>query len=62
MSYPKEDQARILEYAMLPNQAALFQEPILQQKLAAMCHALRDAYDLKNTDVTLPWEQYLNTP
>lgn len=62
MSYPKEDQARILEYAMLPNQAALFQEPILQQKLAAMCHALRDAYDLKNTDVPLPWEQYLNTP
>ena len=62
MSFPKEDQARILEYAMLPNQAALFQEPVLQQKLAAMCRAIRDAYGLKNTEMPLPWEQYLNTP
>lgn len=60
MTFPKEDQARILEYSMLPNQQALFREAVLQQKLAAMCRAIRDAYDLK--EPTLPWEQYLQDP
>lgn len=58
MSYPKEDRARIFEYAMLPNQAELFRAPILQAKLAALCRGLREAYGLK-TPEKLPWEQYL---
>lgn len=59
MSYPSEDRARIMEYAMLPGNASLFQEPILQAKLATLCKGIRDAYGLKKSTETYHWEQYL---
>lgn len=59
MSYPSEDRARIMEYAMLPGNASLFQEPILQAKLATLCKGIRDAYGLKKSNETYRWEQYL---
>lgn len=59
MSFPKEDRARIFEYAMLPDMEHLFQSKTMQAKLAAICTGIREAYDLKYTDTPLPWEQYL---
>ncbi len=57
MSFPKEDRARIFEYAMLPNQDHLFQAPAMAAKLTAICQGLREAYHLAEED--LPWEMYL---
>ena len=58
----KEDQARILENAMLPDKEALFQSEYMQRKLAALCTGIREAYRLKKHPESLPWEQYLVTP
>ncbi len=61
MTYPKEDRARIFEYAMLSGHEVLFRSEYLQRKLAAVCTAIRDTYDLKQYPEILPWEQYLVT-
>ena len=58
MSYPKEDRARILEYAMMPDYEFQFQSTIMQQKLKTLCEAIREAYDLDASETYL-WEQYL---
>ena len=62
MSFPKEDRARIMEYAMLPNQEYLFASDALQQKLYALCLGIREAFDLEDPAQPLPWEQYLKIP
>lgn len=62
MSFPKEDRARILEYAMLPGQGNLFQTKIMQEKLQALCLGIREAYDLKKAEEVFLWEQYLHKP
>lgn len=62
MTYPKEDRARIFEYAMLPGQEALFRSEYMQRKLTAVCTAIREAYQLKKHPEVLPWEQYLAVP
>lgn len=59
MSYPKEDKARIMEYAMLPGNLELFQNPTMQRKLRTLCEGIRDAYGLSKEEITYPWEQYL---
>ncbi len=59
MSYPKEDRARIWEHALLPGNAPLFESPILQRKLQALCQGIREAYGLKKNPEVFPWEQYL---
>lgn len=59
MSFPREDRARVFEYAMLSGQESLFREKILQEKLSALCLGIRDAYGLKKWEEALPWEQYL---
>jgi len=56
MSFPKEDRARIFEYAMLPGQEHLFRSKTMQSKLTAICTGIREAYGLKDA---YPWEQYL---
>lgn len=61
MSYPKEDRARIFEYAMLPDQAETFRSETMQEKLQAICTGIREAYDLKGDEGDLPWEQYLDS-
>ena len=60
MSFPKEDQARVMEYAMLPGNADLFASPHLQQKLRALCLAIRESYGLEDDPRVFLWEQYLN--
>lgn len=59
MCFPKEDQARIMEYAMTPGHEAQFRSPYLQMKLRTLCLAIRDAYHLEEVQDTFLWEQYL---
>jgi len=59
MSYPKEDRARIMEYAILPGNKELFRSPVLQKKLAALCSGIREAYHLEDAPGIFAWEQYL---
>lgn len=61
MTYPKEDRARIMEYAMTPGHEDLFRSKILQLKLEALCLSIRQAYGLKKSPEAFLWEQYLNT-
>lgn len=60
MSFPAEDRARTMEYAMLPGKAETFQSPTMQAKLMKICEAIREAYNLESEDSIFPWEQYLD--
>lgn len=62
MSFPKEDRARIMEYAMTEGNEHLFRSPMLQAKLALLCIGIREAFQLENCEDPLPWEQYLQNP
>ena len=59
MSFPKEDRARVLEYAMTPGNEDYFQSRVMQAKLKQICLGLREAFDLKKRPETFLWEQYL---
>lgn len=59
MSYPREDRARIMEYAMLPGNRALFQSAAMQRKLRTLCEGIREAYGLTDHNEPFLWEQYL---
>jgi hypothetical protein len=61
MTYPKEDRARIMEYAMLEGQSQRFSAPHLQAKLRQICIGIRKAFSLESS-VPYPWEQYLAEP
>ena len=62
MTYPKEDRARIMEYAMLEGFGRCFESEIMQSKLRKLCLGIRQAFDLKAYGYMLPWEQYLQEP
>lgn len=62
MSYPREDRARIMEYAMLPGNRDLFQSDVMQRKLQTLCKGIREAYALEDWTKPLLWEQYLEDP
>lgn len=62
MSFPKEDRARIWEYAMIPGSEDLFAASPLQFKLKALCQGIREAYGLEKSQEIYPWEQYLVQP
>ena len=62
MSFPKEDRARIFEYALLPGNREVFTPERMQSKLLAVCTGIREAYGLKNDSRIFPWEQYLKNP
>lgn len=59
MTFPKEDRARVLEYAMREDCGAYFQTSAMQAKLKALCDAIREAFGLKWSQETFLWEQYL---
>ena len=59
MSFPKEDRARIMEYAMADGNAHYFQSQAMQKKLLTLCQGVRDAFGLKKSSETFLWEQYL---
>ena len=58
MSFPKEDRARILEYAMMPGNESYFSSEQMQAKLQTICTALREVFDL-DPEQHYAWEQYL---
>lgn len=62
MTYPKEDRARIMEYAMTPEHAEAFQCPILQKKLRQICTGIREAFGWEEDPRTFSWERYLEEP
>lgn len=61
MTYPHEDRCRIFYHAMLSDNAAMFQSPVMQAKLLRLCQGIREAYSLEKKTVTYAWEQYLQT-
>ena len=61
MSFPKEDRARIMEYAMTPENEDYFVSLTMQAKLKLLCEGIREAFRLKKSPETFLWEQYLNT-
>ncbi len=61
MTYPLEDRCRVFYHAMLPDNAAVFQAPVMQEKLLRLCTGIREAYSLQKKTDTYPWEQYLQT-
>ena len=61
MSFPKEDRARIMEYAMTEGNESFFRSPTMQAKLKLMCEGIREAFGLQKSPETFRWEQYLNT-
>lgn len=62
MSFPMEDRARIMEYAMLEGCGDYFASDAMQAKLQALCAGIREAYGLKKSPETFLWEQYLKEP
>jgi len=62
MTYPKEDRARIMEYAMMDGNEAYFESEAMQKKLRQLCLGIREAFDLKKSVEVFRWEQYLNKP
>lgn len=60
MSYPKEDRARLLENAMIPENGYCFESKIMQAKLRTLCRGIREAYGLEDYQGELLWEQYLD--
>lgn len=57
MSYPKEDRARIMEYAMMEGNESYFTSKIMSKKLNTLCKGIRKAFKLG--DGSYLWEQYL---
>lgn len=62
MTFPMEDRARVMEYAMMKDSDACFASETMQGKLTALCRGIREAYDLKQYPDPLPWEHYLKNP
>ncbi len=62
LSYPKEDRARVMEYACNPGNEQYFQSQIMQNKLHTLCEGIRDAFHLEDYPEPFLWEQYLQEP
>lgn len=62
MSYPKEDRARIMEYASTAGNEYYFRSETMQAKLETLCKGIREAFDLRQYPNALIWEQYLDEP
>lgn len=61
MSYPKEDRAGIMEYAMMEGNEEVFASDWMQRKLLRLCRGIRKAFGLSKYEEVLPWEAYLET-
>lgn len=62
MSFPREDRARIMEYAMTEGNESYFQSETMQEKLYQLCLGIRKAYGLEKSEESYLWEQYLDEP
>ncbi len=61
-TYPKEDRARVWEYALMPDMEATFDSEIMQSKLYLLSFSIRDAFNWKKDSRAFPWEYYLEEP
>ena len=59
LCYPREDRARIMEYACTEGNEAYFTSEIMQNKLKTLCQGIRKAFGLEKYQEPLIWEQYL---
>lgn len=59
MSFPNEDRARIMEYAMMAGNEGCFTSDAMQSKLYQLCLGIRQAFNLEQSEEVFPWEQYL---
>ncbi len=59
MSFPKEDRARIFEYAIQEGNEDCFETEAMQAKLRCLCEGIREAYGLEKSPDSYRWEQYL---
>lgn len=62
MSYPKEDRARVMEFACMPGNEHYFISYTMQKKLRTICTGIREAYGLEDYPDPFLWEQYLESP
>jgi hypothetical protein len=62
MCYPREDRARIMEYACTEGNGEYFASQIMQSKLKTLCEGIRRAFGLEKYKEPLLWEQYLHEP
>ncbi len=62
ITYPREDRARIMEYAMLEGNAGCFESDTMQAKLNSLCWSIRRAFKWEESKEVFPWEQYLKEP
>lgn len=62
MSFPREDRAAIMEYAMMPGNEEYFESDTMQEKLNKLCSGIRKAFGLKKSEEVFLWEQYLDEP
>ena len=62
MCFPREDRARVMEYACNPENAHYFTSEIMQNKLKLLCQGIREAFGLEAYAEPLIWEQYLDEP
>jgi hypothetical protein len=61
-SFPEEDRARIMEYAMLDSQdfrGRIVEAPHLQAKLSYLCNRIRQGFDTTGWPETTTWEEAL---
>lgn len=59
MSFPREDRARIMEYAIQSGNHQYFTSPVMREKLVTICKGIREAFGLTESEETFLWEQYL---
>lgn len=59
MTYPHEDRARVMEYALLDGCEEYFESETMQEKLTILCDGIRRAFGWRYYEGTFPWEQYL---
>lgn len=62
MSFPEEDRARIMEYAMNSGNARYFASDTMQAKLRQLAKGIREAFGLQDSSEVYLWEQYLKKP
>ena len=62
MSFPEEDRARIMEYAMNDGNARYFASDTMQAKLRQLGKGIREAFGLQASSEVYLWEQYLHKP
>ncbi|MGN0152646.1 MAG: hypothetical protein ACI39Q_09250 [Wujia sp.] len=60
-SFPNEDRARIMEYAMMEseNDTGVFAYPALQGKLAYICERVRKGFDTSGWPEMTEWEKWI---